>query len=346
MESSRRQFQLNTNKTIVLELNHYCNLQCIHCYIPNEEKYPQKYITFADAHMLLDQIEAYGFKRILITGGEPLANPDFERIYSYAWEKGFIITLFSNATLMNESIKKLLITKKPALLRVSLFGADNDSYEKITGQDLFSLVYKNILYMKKNGVNVTVKIPLLRQNNPDGMKTVQQELGGRGISTKIEVRILPRFDGDTETLSYRYTPEEIMALGIDNQTRGMEKYKKIKQGTQKKAKDINHCLHVCQPFVISPQSSLQLCFFLREWNVSLKTTSFPDALDMLVEQISREQKLDTEFECEDCDKQFMCPYCPGWARSEVGMLNKRIPFLCKLVEGYENKYHDLAEIKS
>ena len=344
--NNKIQFKLNMNKTIVLELNYHCNLQCVHCYIPSEEKRPKRFMDFGEAKMLLDQVEAQGCNRIVFTGGEPLINPDFEKIYSYAWDKGFIINLYTNATLMNESIKKILITKKPALIKVSLFGGDTSTYEKVTGHNLFSLVYDNILFLNQNGVNVTVKTPLLRQNNINTIKEVQKKLGYQGVSTKIEVRILPRFNSDAEALNYRYTPEEIIALEIDNQTRGVKKYEQIRNEVNKRVRDINYCIHVCQPFVISPECNLQLCFFMREWNISLKTVPLVKAFEMLVEKISNEQIMDAEFECEDCDKQYMCPYCPGWAKTEIGMVNKKIPFLCKLVEGYENKYNALAENKS
>ncbi|MCI6812263.1 MAG: radical SAM protein [Lachnospiraceae bacterium] len=345
MKNDKQRFKLNVNKTIVLELNYHCNLQCIHCYIPGEEKKPKKYMSYQEAKMILDQIKAQGFRRIVFTGGEPMVNTDFEKIYSYAWEQGFVINLYTNATLMAGSKKELLLAKKPALIKVSLFGGDADSYKSVTGHDLFSLVYSNILLMKENGVNVMVKVPLLRQSNLMAIKGVQRDLADRGISTKIEIRILPRFDGDSKTLSFRYTPEEIIALGIDNQTRGIKKFEKIQESKQKKVRDINYCLYICQPFVISPECNLQLCFFMREWTVNLKDVPLVEAFEALVDKISNEPMINAALECENCDRQYMCPYCPGWAKTEIGMPNKKLPFLCDLVEGYEKKYNELVKDK-
>ena len=151
MKNDKQRFKLNVNKTVVLELNYHCNLQCIHCYIPGEEKKPKKYMSYQEAKMILDQIKAQGFRRIVFTGGEPMMNPDFEKIYSYAWKQGFVINLYTNATLTAGSKKELLLVKKPALIKVSLFGGDADSYKSVTGHDLFSLVYSNILLLKENG---------------------------------------------------------------------------------------------------------------------------------------------------------------------------------------------------
>lgn len=334
--------KININKTIVLELNYHCNLQCIHCYIPGDEKKRKMFMRFDEAKRLLDQIEELGFQRIVITGGEPLLNPDFIKIYSYAWDKGFIISLYTNITLMTEEIKKLLILKKPALIKISLFGCDKSTYAIITGQDLYSLVYQNILYLKQEGINVAVKIPLLRQNNPKYVKEIQKKLAENGISVKIEVRILPRFNGDTEILNYRYTPEEIIELKIDNEQRSMEMFEQV-HNSNKKVKDITQCIQVCQPSVINPECKLQLCFFMREYGIDLHSVLLRDAFSMLVDVMSKGQIGNESFECKDCNKQYMCMYCPGWAKTEVGAVNKKIPFLCDLIKGYEDKYISLKK---
>lgn len=330
--------ELNVNKTIVLELNYQCNLHCIHCYVPDIEKYPMRFMEYQDAKAILEQLLDCGFRRILITGGEPLLNPDFEMIYSFAWDLGFTITLFTNATLMNDKKKELLVKKRPAMVRISLFGADIGSYKLITGQDKFNIVYENISFLKLHGVNVTVKIPLLRQNNICNMKELRSELSSKGISTKIEVRILPRFNGDIETIEYRFTPQEILELNIDNEKRSKEHFREIKKYSSKKAKDIMYCVHECQPFVINPEMKLQLCFFIREISVDLRDNPFDKACKLLMETVSNQYSNADLCDCTECDKQYLCPYCPGWAKIELGKVNAKIPFLCDLVKLYEEKY--------
>lgn len=334
--------KININKTIVLELNYHCNLQCIHCYIPGDEKKRKRFMGFDEAKELLDQIEEIGFQRIVITGGEPLLNPDFIKIYSYAWDKGFIISLYTNSTLLTEEIKRVLVLKKPALIKISLFGCDEGTYTIITGQDLYSLVYQNIMLLKQKGINVAVKIPLLKQNNSKSVKEMQKKLAENGISAKIEVRILPRYNGDTEILNYRYMPEEIIELKIDNEQRSMEMFEQVRN-TNKKVKDIKQCIQVCQPSVINPECKLQLCFFMREYGIDLHSVLLKDAFPMLVDEMSEAQSENECFECKDCNRQYMCMYCPGWAKTEVGAVNKKIPFLCNLIKGYEDKYMSLQK---
>ena len=72
---------INTNKTIVLELNYSCNLKCIHCYVPDVEKKDSHFLSLRDAKHIFDEMELNGFERVLFTGGEPFANPQFLDIY-------------------------------------------------------------------------------------------------------------------------------------------------------------------------------------------------------------------------------------------------------------------------
>ncbi len=339
MTNSKENFKVNLGKTIVIEMNHFCNLHCIHCYVPNDEKVNKSYMTYDDAKILFDKIEKCGFNRLLFTGGEPLANPDFKKIYQEAWDRGFVISVFTNATLFDDEYKKLFTTKKPDLIRISLFGGSDDTYEKVTGARMFESVYKNILYLHQHKVEVRVKIPLLRQNIAD-IKEIHTELRNLGISSKLEVRILPRFNGDTETLKYRFTPKEIVALNIDNENVSIQQYEKMINGPKRNVRDLSYCLYECQPFLISPESNLHLCFFIRDNQVNIKEYSFEDAIKMLIDKTER-TSMHTEQVCDNCKNQSMCPYCPGWAKLEVGSYNDSIQFLCDLVTLYDEKYKSL-----
>ena len=103
----------SSNKRIpldaTLELTYRCNNKCVHCYcnLPeNDEHAMQDELTTEEIKKLLDDLASMGSIWLLITGGEPLLRPDFEEIYLHAKKKGFLITLFSNGTLINENIIK------------------------------------------------------------------------------------------------------------------------------------------------------------------------------------------------------------------------------------------------
>ena len=57
---------------------------------------------------ILDEIKDAGCLWLLLTGGEPLLRPDFLEIYQYAKHKGFLLTLFTNGTLLTPHIADFL----------------------------------------------------------------------------------------------------------------------------------------------------------------------------------------------------------------------------------------------
>ena len=76
------------------ELTHRCNLRCQHCYIVRNNKKAE--LTYKEICRVIDEVRKEGCLWLCLTGGEPLLREDFLDIYSYAYKKGFIITIFTN----------------------------------------------------------------------------------------------------------------------------------------------------------------------------------------------------------------------------------------------------------
>jgi len=346
MENNK--FKINTNKTMVIETNYMCNLKCVHCYVPGSRKEPAAYLSFNDAVDVFKQMEDLGFKNILFTGGEPLANPEFDKIYEEAYNRGFIITIFTNAVLLNEKYKNLFTKKPPAMIRVSMFGGSRDSYIDVTGYDFFDKVRENILFLKSNGIFVKVKLPLLRQNYKDA-KSIKDYFKKYNIPCKIEYRIIPRFDGDDDILLYRLTPEEIIEYEFKNSEHSIEEYINACNARDKneKVRTIDYCVNTCQAFIINPDYNLQFCFFLRDHHISLREHSLAEAIPMLTDIVSKsELNSFSTPECSKCNRQFICYYCPGWAKNETGKSYVAIPFLCRLTELFFDSIEFSKELKN
>lgn len=82
-------------KIIYLHVTQECNLRCTYCYAKNNlgkdmmmnENASRKYI---------DILEQKGVKKVVLTGGEPLLNPDIEKIVEYIKKKGIYVSLLTN----------------------------------------------------------------------------------------------------------------------------------------------------------------------------------------------------------------------------------------------------------
>lgn len=120
-----------------LELTLRCNLKCKMCMFRHADdenaRLASEELTASQwADLALQMFDA-GTLNILITGGEPLLRKDFCEIYSSIYRLGFIVTLYTNATLVTEEILQTLRQYPPHKIGITLYGASNEIYEKLCG---------------------------------------------------------------------------------------------------------------------------------------------------------------------------------------------------------------------
>src|SRR5262245_42558045 len=97
--------------SVTVEVTRRCPLTCVHCYNnrPMTDAMARGREMSLDEHCrLLDELADNGGLFLLYTGGEIFARRDFLDIYTYAKKKGFLITLFTNGTMITPRIADYL----------------------------------------------------------------------------------------------------------------------------------------------------------------------------------------------------------------------------------------------
>lgn len=84
-----------------IELTQNCNFRCKHCYCP-DKKFSG--LTLEECKIIIDKLSNTGCLFLNLTGGKIFTHKNFIDIYKYAKNKGFIIDLLTNASLIDESI--------------------------------------------------------------------------------------------------------------------------------------------------------------------------------------------------------------------------------------------------
>src|SRR3989338_6073201 len=86
------------------ELTCRCNLRCVMCYTDpfNTPDRIRQELHTDDILRILREIADAGCLHLCLTGGEPLARPDFREIYLAAKSHGFLLTIFTNGTLITD----------------------------------------------------------------------------------------------------------------------------------------------------------------------------------------------------------------------------------------------------
>ena len=92
-----------------IEVTRRCPLTCVHCYnnLPmSDHEARGRELSYQELCRILDEMADAGCLWLLFTGGEIFARRDFLDIYTYAKKKGFLITLFTNGTLITPTDRR------------------------------------------------------------------------------------------------------------------------------------------------------------------------------------------------------------------------------------------------
>ena len=140
------------------ELTPKCNFDCKMCYVHlQESQMIQEEIKLSKWKYIIDEAIKEGMVFASLSGGECLTVPFFDELYLYLKNKGILVFVLTNGFLLDEKIE-LFKNHPPAHIQVSVYGWDDESYQKVTGRKAYSKVINGILNAKNAGLSVSVAV--------------------------------------------------------------------------------------------------------------------------------------------------------------------------------------------
>jgi MoaA/NifB/PqqE/SkfB family radical SAM enzyme len=123
---------------------------------------------------IIDDLNEFGIKMYVFSGGEPLIRPDLFEIADYAKNGSENIKLITNGILMNEFIAKKN-AKTFDRIAISLDSATPETYYKIRGTKSFNKILDNIKALKKfkNSSDMDINVVVLKDNYLEIPKIVE-----------------------------------------------------------------------------------------------------------------------------------------------------------------------------
>jgi radical SAM protein with 4Fe4S-binding SPASM domain len=316
-----------------IALTNRCNLTCLHCYAKEdaegqEDSGPE--LSTKQWEKTISEIKDAGCLYLLITGGEPLLRDDFAAIYSYAKSQGFLITVFSNGTLVNSEIVELFRELPPQRIEITLYGASAATHDRITGvPGSYERCLRGIEMLLAGNINVALK-SILMTLNLDEFPAIEKIAQNYGISFRLDAAIFPALAGDRSALDLRVSPAQAIANEFVNPKMFGEWRDFLNRfhATDDK-EDIYSCSAGTTTFHIDPYGLLYPCLMVRKPNYSLLNGSFRQGWTENMPRI-KEVKAGTDFACRGCRQKLLCGYCPGFFELENGSEQIPSPYLCAL----------------
>ena len=178
---------------VSIEVTRRCPLECLHCYnnLPmGDLEAKRRELTKEEHFRVLDELVEMGCFWILYTGGEIFARKDFLEIYTYAKKKGFLITLFTNGTIINEQIADYLAEWPPFAIEITLYGRTRETYEALTMiPGSYDRCLRGIRLLKERGLPLKLKTVATSINKHEIVAMQQFAEQSWGSNSSLMVRL-------------------------------------------------------------------------------------------------------------------------------------------------------------
>jgi radical SAM protein with 4Fe4S-binding SPASM domain len=322
------------------ELTERCNLSCRMCYVrhPAGDSVRRSKELSADQWLeLARQAKDSGMVFLLLTGGEVFLRPDFFEMYTPLTRLGFILTLFTNGTLITDSIAARLAEAPPSRTEITLYGATAATYEAVTGvPGSYARCCAGIEALIKHRIPLGLKSTLTRQNVNE-LEAMRELAHSWGLPFFGSWLITKRRDGNlSDVENCRMSAAECVALETGDRASASEWTEAALRESSLGTDSNFYCQAGKAAFVINPQGEMNACIDLIQTAARPLDIGFRAAWEKVQHFVDSAPPPDSA--CLACEMRAFCPRCPAWSMMETGTLTKPVPYLCEIARARKERY--------
>lgn len=159
-------------RSVEFAVTYRCNFSCEKCYARGLSDSKKKEMTVAQIKEMWEQAYKLGAIHINLTGGEPMVREDIYDIVKVCKPKSTIVSLVTNASLLNEEKVEKLAKAGLNSLQISLDSADLEEHDSLRRKGNYNQIMKTIEWCKKYGITVCLSTVIHRNNVPDMIKLI------------------------------------------------------------------------------------------------------------------------------------------------------------------------------
>jgi radical SAM protein with 4Fe4S-binding SPASM domain len=324
---------------VSIEVTRRCPLECQHCYnnLPMSDHGARLQELSLEEHRgLLDELVEAGCLWLLYTGGEIFARKDFLEIYTEAKKRGFLITLFTNGTMINKRIADYLAEYRPFAIEITLYGATRETYEAMTqipGSYDRCLRGIRLLLERKLPLKLKTVPTTVNRHEVFAMKRLAEE--EFGVEFKFDSLINPRIDCSQSPLAVRVTPQDVVELDF-SEPRRKEDYRKLAEEELATAADsikAANLRYTCGGGIggcaVDPYGTMSICVISHQQGYNIREGSFRQGWDGPLQDIRKQPRTRPSI-CDRCQIQSLCSMCPANGELENGDPESPVEFLCQV----------------
>ena len=345
------------------ELSPVCNFACRMCYVRKTQKEvqssPRKILTLDDWRRIAHEAKNAGMLELLLTGGEPLLWPDFWTLYDELTDMGFLISINTNGSLIDEQAVSHFRDKPPQRINITLYGASDETYKRLCGASgVFTKVDLAIRSLMDAGITVKINCSLTPDNAED-IDWIVDYAKERNTVLSVSTYMFPpvRRAPDQIGVNERFTPEQsaYYMMRYLRRNRGEEKFqgylRSIIDGYAEPLGLETDCIDPvdgkirCRAgkasFWVTWDGWLLPCGMMTQPKIDLKEQSFLEAWKQLTDAAAA---VCLSGLCDKCDNREICHPCAAVAYAETGSFSGVPTYRCHATQqmckiAYELKNH-------
>ena len=333
------------------ELTPCCNMACKMCYVRMSKSEQEAVAPLRTAREWIELGRAArdrGMLYLLLTGGEPFLRPDFREIFQALHRMGLIISINSNATMIDEQTVQWLKQTPPSRINITLYGASDETYARLCGNpNGYTQATKAIRLLKEAGICVKLNCSLTPHNAADAEEIfafAKQE----GLIVQATSYMFPPLRRDERMVGQndRFTPEEASyyAANLVRLMNGEDAYlERMKQGLPPVPAQTEECPDTgegeairCRAgkssFWVTWRGEFMPCGMMPlEDAPNVFATGFDTAWEA-AKAFARGIRLPAK--CAKCEARDSCKACAAMVYTETGNFHTVPEYRCAMTKAY------------
>lgn len=303
------------------ELLPLCNFRCRMCYVRLDAEKVEQFGRIRTGKEWLDlgrQAQQAGVLSLTLSGGEPLLHPDFMEIYTGLSQMGFMVSVLSNGSLVTDEHLKLFTEYRPTRIRFTLYGASNETYERLCGApNGFDRVMSSIRRLLDAGMPLSLSFTET-QENVDDFDDVM------AIAKQLDIPLMVCTDLDnpvrgavSDAANLRVPPQNQRLPQDDERLQTARANHLIKQAQKEGLLDglFSDCKPYRTSFFVTWNGHMENCGSMSYCRSAPFEDGFMAAWADMHDKLSR---LQLPQPCRTCPSLHFCTACPAKRDAETG----------------------------
>ncbi len=340
---------------LTCEITSRCNFSCRMCYVHTAQCNKNKPLELSAEQWIsiAEAAKSAGTVFLLITGGEPFIRDDFSEIYEAVSKMGFVISINTNLSLLNDDIIKLFSDYPPSRVNVSLYGADNETYGNLCGVPAFDTVKSNILKLREKSIPVKINSSVTHSNFSN-LEKMMEFCDGNGIAFKGTGYMFP--SARLGTVPERLSPREVASVKacIDKHCLTAEDFaeraRRVSAGIEFEAsnecpvEDTEYGRIRCRAGSTSAwidwRGNMSFCGMIpASENLNVITNGFEECWKAVNEKAA---SVRMPAKCMTCEYRRVCILCAASQYCETGGFEEPPEYICSVAKSVSGEYDKLC----